>query len=81
MANDNKLQSAVEFLLDEHLKGEPSDEETKIKFQKAKAHRDGLATEDKAEKAAAEVEAASQVPQAAPAVLTIPTTPPVPKAA
>lgn len=80
MTNDKKLQAAVEFLLDEHLKGEPSDAETSRKFAVARSHREALATEDKAEAAAAQVEAQeapATVPVAAPVV---PSVPQIPKA-
>lgn len=49
MSNENKLQSAVEFLLDQHLQGEPSSDEAKERFALAKSHKEALAEEAQVE--------------------------------
>ena len=68
-----ELHAAVQFLLDEHLKGEPVDDSAKVRFQTAQSHKNALApVEVKIEETAAS--APTSTVQTAPAVsgLSIP---------
>jgi hypothetical protein len=73
----SQLHAAVQFLLDEHLKGEPVDDSAKVRFQTAQSHKDALAPVE-IEVSEAKVEAPKPPTPQAPPTPQVPQAPQIP---